>query len=535
MSEIKNEWKWWKHGIIYHIYVLSFNDSNNDGKGDLRGVIQKLDYLKNLGIDAILLSPVFQSPMADFGYDVSDFYSIDPVFGDLNDFKELLKEAHLMNIKVIPDMILNHTSMEHPWFIESSSDKMNPKRNWYIWNSASGKRKPNNWKTAFGGSCWEYDTTTNEYYLHSFLKEQPDLNWRNKEVRKEMFKILRYWLDIGVDGFRFDVINYIIKDKKLRNNPFLYWFSSSGKIRTRNHPKSYKIIRSLRKLLDNYTDKMSVGEIYTLPPGDPILAASYLLEGNNSLHLTFNFSIFFMRWRAKSYFRAVEKWQNSIPEEGWPSNVFSNHDLFRAINRRGIGRNKEQKARLLALLLLTLKGTPFIYYGEEIGMKNSNIPYNRIKDPLGKKYWPFFKGRDRARTPMQWCGSHFAGFSGTEPWLPVNDDYQKLNVEYQSTDPGSLLNLYKQLIRLRHLFPALYHGSWIPDCNGKNGILSYSKQYNNEYFLIVLNFTSNQKPYFRKFNSVYKLIFSTIPNSQTKFSTESCILMPYEGVIFQLH
>ncbi len=306
MSENENGRVWWKHGVIYHIYPLSFYDSNHDGKGDLKGVILKLDYLASLGVDAIWLSPIFQSPMADFGYDVSDYYSIDPVFGSLDDFKELLEKAHERNIKVILDIVLNHTSEEHPWFIESKSDKNNPKRNWYIWRHSIKNKKPNNWKSAFGGSCWEYDRETKEYYLHSFLKQQPDLNWRNKEVRTEMFNMLNHWLELGVDGFRFDVINFIVKDKKFRNNPFLYWLFSKRKLRTRNHSKSYRIIRKLRKVLDKYPDCTSIGEIYTLPPGDPKLSASYLLNGKNALHLTFDFSIFFVRWNARKYYKVIE-------------------------------------------------------------------------------------------------------------------------------------------------------------------------------------------------------------------------------------
>jgi len=529
--EMQNEWVWWKHGLIYHIYLLSFYDSNGDGKGDLRGVIQKLDYLETLGINAIWLSPVFKTPMADFGYDVSDYYTIDVVFGNLIDFRELLELAHSRNIKIILDIVLNHTSKEHPWFIESASDKNNPKRKWYIWKTATGWRKPNNWKTAFGGSCWEFDKTTKEYYLHSFLKEQPDLNWRNKEVRTEMFNMLRYWLDMGVDGFRFDVINFIVKDKKLRSNPFLYWLYSSQKIRTRNHPKSYKIVRNIRKLLDEYPDRMSVGEIYALPPGNPKLSASYLSEGDNLLHLTFDFSIFFVRWNARRFFRAVEKWQTSIPEAGWPSKVFSNHDLSRAFNRIGIGRNPDKKARLMALLLMTTKGTPFIYYGEEIGMKNGRIPRSRIKDPLGKKLWPFYKGRDGARTPMQWNDSPYAGFSSTEPWLPLNNDYLDKNVESQKKDPASLLNLYRQLISLRRECPALCGGNWMADRDGEKGIFSYTRKQGNEHIHIILNLTTAQKKYYRKFCMNEKIIFSTIPGAGNLVNDGYYVLQPYEGVI----
>jgi len=530
-KETNVDWIWWKHGVFYHIYPLSFFDSNNDGKGDLRGIIQKLGYLQNLGVDAIWLSPVFRSPMAEFGYDVSDYYTIDPVFGNLDDFRELLHEAHARNIRVILDMVLNHTSSQHPWFVESKSSKENPKRNWYIWEPPKNGRKPNNWKTAFGGSCWEFDANTGEYYLHSFLKDQPDLNWRNKELRIEMFGMLSFWLETGVDGFRFDVINFIVKDKKLRNNPFLFWQPFSRKIRTRNQPKSYKIIRKLRELLNNYPERMSVGEIYALPPGDPGLAASYLSEGNNSLHLTFDFSIFFVYWSARKYFKAIEKWQNSIPPEGWPTNVFSNHDLFRSFNRKFTGRNPDKKARLIALLLMTLRGTPFVYYGEEIGMKNARIPKHKIQDPLGKKFWPFFKGRDRARTPMQWNEKKSGGFSLVEPWLPLNDDFKEKNVENEMINQESLLNLYRNLIKLRKQYIALNAGDWIPDCPGKNGIISFYRKNGDEKLLIVLNFTSRSKTFNKALHQKDKIIFSTVYNTNASRFGDLIYLQPYEGIV----
>jgi len=530
-KETNVDWIWWKHGVVYHIYPLSFFDSNNDGKGDLRGIIQKLGYLQNLGVDAIWLSPVFRSPMAEFGYDVSDYYTIDPVFGSLDDFREILHEAHARNIRVILDMVLNHTSSQHPWFVESKSSKENPKRNWYIWEPPKNGRKPNNWKTAFGGSCWEFCANTGEYYLHSFLKDQPDLNWRNKELRIEMFGMLSFWLETGVDGFRFDVINFIVKDKKLRNNPFLFWQPFSRKIRTRNQPKSYKIIRKLRELLNNYPERMSVGEIYALPPGDPGLAASYLSEGNNSLHLTFDFSIFFVYWSARKYFKAIEKWQNSIPPEGWPTNVFSNHDLFRSFNRKFTGRNPDKKARLIALLLMTLRGTPFVYYGEEIGMKNARIPKHKIQDPLGKKFWPFFKGRDRARTPMQWNEEKSGGFSLVEPWLPLNDDFKEKNVENEMINQESLLNLYRNLIKLRKQYIALNAGDWIPDCPGKNGIISFYRKNGDEKLLIVLNFTSRSKTFNKALHQKDKIIFSTVYNTNASRFGDLIYLQPYEGIV----
>jgi alpha-glucosidase len=279
---------------------------------------------------------------------------------------------------------------------------------------------------------------------------------------------------------------------------------------------------------------MSVGEIYTLPPGDPKLSASYLAKGNNSLHLTFDFSIFFVYWSARGYFKTIEKWQNSIPENGWPTNVFSNHDLFRIFNRRLTGRNQEKKARLLALFLLTLRGTPFIYYGEEIGMKNGTIPRKMIKDPLGKKFWPFFKGRDRARTPMQWDTSSNAGFTAAEPWLPVNSDYHQKNIENQKTNPDSLLTLYHKLIALRRAYPALNRGSWIPDCPGKNGIISFFRTVDQEKMLIILNFTSSKKTVLRKSDHNETLILSSTPEIGASINGDFYRLQPYEGIILKL-
>jgi alpha-glucosidase len=530
-----DEWIWWKHGVFYHIYPLSFFDSNNDGFGDLRGIMLKLDYLKELGVDAIWLSPIFLSPGADCGYDISDYYTIDPKFGTIDDFRKLREEAHHRNIKVVLDMVLNHTSNKHPWFIESASDKKSLKRDWYIWKSGKGNRKPNNWKTAFGGSCWEYHKGTGQYYLHSFLKEQPDLNWRNKEVRKEMFRMLRYWLEEGVDGFRFDVINFIVKDKKLRNNPFLHWMNSSRKLRTRNHPRSYKIIRTLRKLLDKYPDKMSVGEVYTLPPGDAKLSASYLANGENSLHLAFDFSLIFTSWNARAYYKVIDRWQKSIPEKGWPCNVFSNHDLLRFYNRSRFGFFKKKKTRIIALLLMTLRGTPFLYYGDEIGMKNSSVPLGKMKDKLGKKYWPLYRGRDRSRTPMQWNSYPNAGFSVAEPWLPVDKNFAEVNVESQKENPDSVLNFYRSLIMLRKSSAALHRGNWIALNNGSGNLMAYMRTTADERILVLINFSPFAKHYVYPLKSRDKLLLSTHKSSLGKTFSSKINLKPFEGLVFKLN
>ncbi|MCB0804914.1 MAG: alpha-glucosidase [Bacteroidales bacterium] len=490
----QKKWIWWKHGVFYHIYPRSFYDSNGDGIGDIPGILLKLDYLVNLGVDAIWLSPVFKSPMVDFGYDVTDYYNIDPVFGTKDDFIRLLHEAHKRNIRVVIDMVLNHTSDRHPWFAESASSHDNPKHDWYIWQKGNKFKKPNNWRSVMGGSAWQFDQRLQEYYLHTFFREQPDLNWRNKEVREAFMDIFRHWLDLGVDGFRLDAVNMIIKDKKFRNNPGLLtgvlwrrrWF-------TRNQPRSFKIVKQLRKLLDTYDDRMMVGEVYTLPPGDSEMAGNYLKSGDNAMHLAFDFSLMFKPFSARKYFKAIDRWYASIPEKGWPCHVLSNHDLRRIISKYGKGSSKYKRAKVAAMLLLTLRGTPFIYYGEEIGMQNTSLRRSEILDPLGKKFWPFYKGRDKARTPMQWSAGNNAGFSVAKPWLPVNPDHVRINVEDEWKDTESMLTFYSSLIRLRKEHSALFAGQWVPLRMGLDGVIVFNRISTDEKLLILLNFTSREQ------------------------------------------
>jgi alpha-glucosidase len=529
-------WIWWKHGVIYHIYPRSFCDSDGDGIGDLRGITSKLNYLQHLGVDAIWLSPVYKSPMIDFGYDVSDYCSIDPVFGTMDHLKELLVEAHKKGIRIIMDMILNHTSNLHPWFIESGSSADNPKRNWFIWRSGTNGKKPNNWKSVYGGSAWEYDSRTNMYYLHTFFKEQPDLNWRNREVKQTFNRIFKFWLDFGIDGFRLDAINMIVKDKKFRNNPaLLTGLISRKKWHTRNQRKSYKIVQNLRKLMDSYDDRMCVGEIYTLPPGDARLSGSYLGSGDNSIHLTFDFSLFFRRWGARNYFKTIEQWYSSIPDKGWPSNVLSNHDLRRGINRFGPGNIKFKRAKVAAALLLTLKGTPFIYYGEELGMQNGKITLKNIRDPLGKKFWPLYSGRDKARTPMQWSDMLHAGFTQGKPWLPLNMDYKSVNVQNELGEQHSLLNFYIALIKLRKEYPSLYAGNWEPKVKGRKNLIAYYRISGNQKIFIALNFSSAKRKhlYFRK-PLTAKVLLSTHQPHQKIITFSHLILSPSEATILEI-
>jgi alpha-glucosidase len=526
-------WIWWKHGVLYHIYPRSFMDSNGDGIGDLQGIISKLDYLSSLGVDGIWLSPVYLSPMVDFGYDVSDYRKTDPVFGTLEDFKMLISKAHDIGIRVISDMILNHTSNQHPWFQESRSSNDNSKRNWYIWKDGYEGVPPNNWKSAVGGSAWEFDKITGQYYYHSFFKEQPDLNWRNPELAEAFYKELKFWLELGVDGFRLDVINFIAKDKKFRDNPYLWGIPLLQRhLFTRNRSKSLKIVRELRKLVDQYENRVLIGEIYTMPPGNSKIASNYLADGKG-IHMAFDFSLIFRSWIANKYSRCIREGYRHIPEKGWPCIVLSNHDLFRSIDRFPWRRHIEEKAKVAAALLLTLKGTPFIYYGEEIGMRNGRIRRGDIQDPLGKRFWPFFTGRDKARTPMQWNSGKNGGFSTVKPWLPANADNMQRNVEIQEKEESSLLNFYRILIKIRKENLPLQQGQWVPMITGRNGILVYARILGEERIVVVLNFTGRKKRMVLPEHSSGQVLFSTHRKEYEIYYFQNPWIYPFEVSVFK--
>lgn len=531
----ENEKGWWKKAVFYHIVVASFYDFNNDGYGDLKGVLHKLDYIKNLGINAIWLSPVFCSPMFDLGYDVSNYYDIDSKFGSIDDLKQLISEAHKNDIKLILDLVMNHTSLDHPWFLESSSSKNNPKRNWYIWKKGSSLLKPNNWKSAAGGSAWCYDVSTGEYYYHSFFKEQPDLNWRNVSVQEELFKVVRFWLDMGIDGFRLDVINFIVKDKKFRNSPPL-WLQLFGweNFKSRNRPKSYKIIRKLRKITDEYENKLLLGEVYTLPPGRPKLVASYLESESSGLHMAFDFSLIFRKWNARRYYRAIYDWMNCIPENSWPCHVLSNHDLNRSLLHSWHRNHRDDQAKILAMLMLTLKGTPFIYYGDEIGMQNFRIPRKKLVDPLGKRFWPFYAGRDRSRTPMQWNTERNAGFTKGEPWLPVNSDCLYRNAEIQKSCKDSVYTFYEALIKLRLSMEVLHSGTWSVHTKGRHGILAYWRTLKDDHLLITLNFSIQPRRIIINSTSNLEVILSTHRPEKENLLSSPFFLFPHEASIFRV-
>ncbi|MBF0575043.1 glycoside hydrolase family 13 protein [Dysgonomonas sp. GY617] len=532
--EEKETYSWWKHGVFYHIYPKSFKDSNGDGVGDIPGIIEKLDYLVDLGIDAIWLSPVYKSPMVDFGYDISGYRKIDPLFGSMEDLKELIAQVHSRGMKLVMDLVMNHTSDQHPWFVESRSSIDNPKRDWYIWREPKNGKIPNNWITNFGSAAWTYDKHTKQYYYHSFFKEQPDLNWRNEDMKRSFFEKIQFWLNLGIDGFRLDVINLLIKEKTFRNSPLLSNWFSNGKVLNRNQPRTFKILQEFRALLDTSDNKMSIGEIYVLPPGDTNLVAQFLGKGDDMLHMAFDFSLIFCSWNACKYHEAITKWYGAIPPESWPCFVLSNHDLGRFVKRYSLGIHKYAKAKLLATLLLTLRGTPFIYYGDEIGMENSRISKKDIKDPYGKKFWPFYTGRDKARTPMQWNSDENGGFSNTTPWLPVSESYKSLNVEDQLKDEDSMLNFYRQLIKVRKEYPSLSMGNWHSIIDGVGGVLAYERRYEKEEILIVLNFSYRRKSFsYQKLKSSFVLV-STHRQYNTMIETHEITLQAYEATVLKL-
>lgn len=489
------ELEWWKGGVIYQVSVASFRDSDGDGMGDLRGIVDRLDYLndgtpRSLGVDAIWLTPVHASPMADFGYDVSDYFSINPRFGDLTDFDELLDACHARGVKVIMDMVLNHTSVEHPWFVESRSSRDNPRRDWYIWRDGrSPGRPPNRWLAVVEGSAWEWDEATRQFYYHAFLPEQPDLNWRNPEVREALFGVLRFWLERGVDGFRLDLVNYLYEDGLLRDNPRklgLRPYDWQRHLYDRSQPESLEAARELRRLTDTYPGRMMMGEVYT---DDPMEAVAYLGDGTDSLHLSFYLDFALRKWRAEEFRASVDWLEERIPAAGWPCYYLNNHDLPRTYTRLGRGGDAEARAKVAAAMLLTLRGTPIVYYGEEIGMPQSRVPRKKMMDPIGKKFWPLPVGRDGARTPMQWSAGRHAGFSEAEPWLPVDPSYAERNVERQDADPSSLLNWYRRLIHLRREKPALRAGSYRPIEGVPRGVFAYLRELEEERVAVLLNFT----------------------------------------------
>jgi alpha-glucosidase len=481
--------KWWQHAVFYEIYPRSFADSNNDGVGDLRGIASKLDYLKDLGIDAIWISPCFPSPQVDFGYDVSDYENIDPMYGTLADFDYLASEAKKRNIHIILDFVVNHTSDQHKWFLDSKSSRNSAHRDWYIWRDGKGPgQPPNNWVSTFGGSAWKFDPTTNQWYYHFFYPEQPDLNWRNPAVQDAMFDVTRWWYKRGVSGFRLDAVDTLFEEPNLKDNPILHPGTNAfgdpflqNKYNTKL-PEVHDVLRGLRKIANEY-DAVLIGETWT---ADVAELNAYYGKGNDELQLPMDFLFTMVNKLSPAEFRKQIAEVNAA--SGWPTFVISNHDIARSYDRYGDGIHNDQIAKLMAALYLTLRGTPIVYYGEEIGMKTT--PPTRledVKDPIGRKGWPKEKGRDGERTPMQWNDSVNAGFSTAKPWLPVPPTYKTHNVAEESKDPESVLEFYKNLLKLRHTNPALLNGSYEAINEDDANVLAYLRVGNDKAVVVALN------------------------------------------------
>ena len=485
---MKQQPSWWQSEVIYQIYPRSFSATNEDGIGDLGGITSKLDYLEWLGVDAIWLSPFYPSPMADFGYDIADYCDVDPLFGTLSDFDDLLEEAHQRGIKIIVDFVPNHTSDEHPWFMESRSSCENPKRDWYIWRDPSQNGgPPNNWESYFGGGAWEFDGITGQYYLCSFDKKQPDLNWRNPEVREAMYDVMRFWFERGVDGFRIDVLWIVLKDEFFRDNPpNPEWregdspWTRQRRVYSEDRPEVHGVVREMRAVSNEYDERVLIGEIYL--PLERLM--TYYGEALDGVHLPFNFQfVVTENWDTKEIRAAVDAYEEALPEGAWPNWVLGNHDEPRIASRLS-----REHSRVTHMLLLTLRGTPTLYYGDEIGMTDVPVPAELAHDPQGVRSPGY--GRDPERSPMQWSADVNAGFCSkdAEPWLPIADDYEKVNVEAQERDPHSILALVRRLIHLRRGLPALTVGSYRSLDTGE-GIFAYLREEENRV-LVALNFGS---------------------------------------------
>jgi alpha-glucosidase len=524
--------EWWREGVFYQVYPRSFADSNGDGIGDLPGITARLDHLngtpESLGVDAIWISPFYRSPMADFGYDVADYCDVDPQFGTLADFDALLAGAHERGIRVIVDLVPNHSSDRHPWFVESRSSRTNPKRDWYVWaDPTPGGGPPNAWRSAFRRvqtAAWTLDPTTGQHYLHTFLPQQPDLNWRNPEVRAAFERIMRFWLDRGVDGFRIDVVHKTVKPASLVGVPIPE--NPRGRpdlTPPADEPELHALLRTWRKLLDEYDDRMLVGEAVVL---DPDRFVKFYGEEADELHLAFNFMFLRAPWSAAAFRERVETFERLLPAEAWPDYTLSNHDNPRAVSRYAPGGDVDRgrrRARLAAMMLLTLRGTPFVYYGEEIGMADGPVPTDRIVDVAG---------RDPCRTPMQWDGSARGGFSSGVSWLPVNPETAVVNVEAQRGDPSSMLTLYRRLIAERRSSPALRRGSYRSLPSPKS-VFAYLREADGERRFVALNFSSRPARLAIP-GGGGRLMLSTDPARKAAAVADVIELGPDEGLLVDL-
>jgi alpha-glucosidase len=525
---------WWQTGVIYQIYPRSFQDTNGDGVGDLKGIERRLDYLVGLGVDAIWISPIYPSPMADFGYDVADYRDVDPLFGTLADFDDLLAKAHAQGLRILLDFVPNHTSVQHRWFIESRASRDNPKRDWYIWRDPGRNGgPPNNWISDFGGSAWEWDKSTSQYYYHAFLKEQPDLNWRNQEVRAAMYEIIRFWLDRGVDGFRIDVLWHMVKAADLSDNPLNNaWQPSMGEmnrvlqLHSTDQPEVHEIAAEMRAIADGYAtagrgERVLIGEIYL--PLDRLVR--YYGQNRRGVHLPANFQLINAPWEARALATLIVNYEAALPPNAWPNWVLGNHDRPRVATRLG-----PSQARVAAMLLLTLRGTPTLYYGDELGLTDVTVPPAMVQDPRELREPGLGLGRDPVRSPMPWDRNTGAGFSTAPPWLPLNSDWRASNVGCQTEDASSILTLHRGLLAARRMHSALSVGGFRL-LGAAGDVLAYERRHGPERLIVALNLgTSPQHLMLPEWASAFRPLLSTVDDS-VSIESGKLSLRADEGVI----
>lgn len=515
--------KWWKEAVVYQIYPRSFKDSDGDGIGDLKGIMSKLDYLKELGINVIWLSPVYQSPNDDNGYDISDYRSIMKEFGSMEDFEALLSQAHSRGIKIMMDLVVNHTSDEHAWFMESRQSKDSPKRDYYIWKKGRNGAEPTNWEAAFKGSAWEYDGNTDEYYLHIFSKKQPDLNWENPVLRDEVYRMMKWWLDKGVDGFRMDVINFISKDQRYPDGHVDEGKKyGSGWPYFLNGPRVHEFLQEMNERVLSHHDIITVGETPGVSPDE---AKLYTGKDRNELNMVFQFEHMDLgngpegkwsnqEWKLTELKAIMSKWQKGLETDGWNSLYWNNHDQPRVVSRFGDdGEYRVESAKMLAACLHMMQGTPYIYQGEELGMTNVAFDsiddyrdietLNAYKELVNTYGWPhekmmnaiYARGRDNARTPMQWDGTGNGGFTSGKPWIAVNPNYPEINASAALADPESIFHFYKKLIELRKQYDVIVYGSYDLLLPESEKIYAYTRTLEGERILVICNFIEKDEPF----------------------------------------
>jgi alpha-glucosidase len=518
---------WWQRGVVYQVYPRSFADANNDGVGDLPGLIDKLDYVndgtdRSLGVDAIWLSPIHPSPGFDVGYDVADYDTIDPLFGTLDDFDRLIAEAHRRGIRILLDLVMNHTSSAHSWFEESRRDPNGPYGDWYLWRDGVRDRlgrlgRPNNWTSFFGGSAWTWDEVRGQFYMHTFLPEQPDVNWRNPAVRQAMLTMVRGWLDRGVDGFRLDVFNAFFKHADLPSNPRRYLgrrpYDRQIHVHDKDQPELDDFLAQFRALVDSYPGRMTVGELFS---ADPALAPRL----SAPRHLVFDWELIRQRWKARGFAEAARKHEERFGPDGWPTIALSNHDQPRQASRLAPGPDaatSDSIARAAAVLGLTLRGTPFLYYGEEIGARDVPVPWAEIIDPPAKRGGRLMRrlalwwNRDQARSPMPWGGGPNGGFSTAKPWLRMAPDVDRRTVAIQEHDPASVLATYRRLVWLRRAHPALQVGGYRELGASRRNVLAYERATPDEAIVVAINFGSTAASLRLRTERRWTVLFDTHP------------------------